>query len=376
MALGLIWVSRECHPGHREDRSPYYHVRDVASLRSVAAGAACVLSSYSPSVDTAAAIAGGLARAARPPRDVERAAAPLVETVAPEAEDRSGRLTALVRTSRSAALLVTRRGYGLARVCRSCGSSAACASCGGPLVAEAGRLACRACGADARCGSCGSTSFGVERRGTERIAEWARRVAHAPVALADEDGEGGGAAPAATGITVGTAAAVKDVGPLRLDLVAILDPDRALARPGLHAGEQVLATWMEAAAWAGPRSKGGRVLLQTRHPGAPAAQALVRWDPLRFLEAESRRRTDAGFPPNHPVFRVEGPMGGELEADLRALDPVAMLVTTGAGREPAAGGLTICLVTVRPQALASFRTEVLRLAALGTVTRVEADPHL
>src|SRR5207245_5997986 len=104
----------------------------------------------------------------------------------------------------------------------------------------------------------------------------------------------------------GTAASVKDVGPRRLDLVALLDPDRALARPGIHAGEQALATWMEAAAWAGPRSGAGRVLAHTRVPGEPAIQALVRWEPAPFLLGEAAGRREAGFPPGHGVFRVTG----------------------------------------------------------------------
>src|SRR5207247_5907680 len=28
---GLLWISREAHPGHREDRAPYSHVREVAA---------------------------------------------------------------------------------------------------------------------------------------------------------------------------------------------------------------------------------------------------------------------------------------------------------------------------------------------------------
>jgi len=173
-------------------------------------------------------------------------------------------------------------------------------------------------------------------------------------------------------VFVGTAAAVKDLGGLRLDLVAILDPDRALARPGLHAGEQALATWMEAAAWAGPKDGGGRVLVQTRRPGDPAVQALVRWEPERFLRAEGRRRAEAGFPPNHPVFRVAGPPrpGGEmLEAALAATGPVSLLVSSGPEG-------TVCLVAVRPESSPGFREEVLRLAARGLVLRVEAEPHL
>src|SRR5207247_7725309 len=133
---------------------------------------------------------------------------------------------------------------------RACGEPAACARCRGPIVLERGRAACRVCGAPGLCATCGGGSFGIERSGTERVAEWAARATAVPVELVD-DGAAGPNPPGPGRVVVGTAAAVKDVGDLRLDLVAILDPDRAMARPGLAAGPQALATWMEAAAWAG-----------------------------------------------------------------------------------------------------------------------------
>ena len=253
--LGIIWVSREVHPGHREDRSPYYHVREVALARARIQGAACALASLCPSVETAVAIAGGGIGVSRPTRQVERARAPLVETTPPEAEDRSPRLSRLLKEVRSAALIVSRAGYGVARVCRSCGQPAACAVCRGPIVVEGGAAACRVCGAPGRCATCGASDFGIERGGVERIAEWTRRMRPLPV---DVETEGPPARPDPGRILVGTAAAVNDVPPVDLDLVAILDPDRALARPGVHAGERALATWMEAAAWVGPRERGGR----------------------------------------------------------------------------------------------------------------------
>lgn len=358
--LGLIWVSREVHPAHQEDRAPYYHARDVAVARARLHDAACVLAAYCPSVETAAAVSRGEVAVARPGRGVERRAAPLVETSAPEAEDRSARLGALLKRAGSAALIVSRRGYGVARVCRACGEPAACAACGGPIVVEEGRAACRVCGLPGECASCGGRSFGVERGGTERVAEWAGRIAGLPVRMADEEG----VAPAAGSVLVGTAAAVKDFGPVSVDLVAILDPDRALARPGLHAGERALATWMEAAAWAGPRDRGGRVLVQTRRPGHPAVQGLVRWEPVPYLLAEAARRTEAGFSPGHPVFRVSG---GAAEEGLRRLGPevVEHLLATAA---PAG---TVCLVTVRPERLSDFGRTVRAMAARGDVERVQ-----
>jgi primosomal protein N' (replication factor Y) len=210
-------------------------------------------------------------------------------------------------------------------------------------------------------------SFGVERAGTERIAEWAGRIAPIPVDL--DSGSRIPPRPAAGRVLVGTAAAVKDVGAIRLDLVAILDPDRALARAGIFAGEQALATWMEAASWAGPRRGGGRVLVQTRRPGHPAIQALVRWDPIPYLAGEGARRKDAGFPPGHPVFRMAGTE--ELEDAVRAAGAESVLATPQSG-----GSGTLCLVAVPPIGLERFAREVRRLAALGVVDRVEAEPQL
>jgi primosomal protein N' len=207
----------------------------------------------------------------------------------------------------------------------------------------------------------------VERAGTERIAEWASRIAHMPVDL--DSGSGIPPRPTVGRVLVGTAAAVKDVGAIRLDLVAILDPDRALARAGVFAGEQALATWMEAASWAGPRRGGGRVLVQTRRPGHPAIQALVRWDPIPYLASEGARRRDAGFPPGHAVFRLAGTE--ELHNAVRAAGAETVLTTSQTG-----GAGTLCLVVVPPIGLERFRREVRRLAGQGVVDRVEAEPQL
>jgi primosomal protein N' len=205
----------------------------------------------------------------------------------------------------------------------------------------------------------------VERGGSERMEEWAAHQTAAPVVRVDEGDE---ALPPDRGrVVVGTAAGVKDFGPRRVDLVGVVDADRARRRAGLHAGEQALATWMEAAIWAGPRGENGRVVIHSREPGDPAIQALVRWDPWHFHIAERRRREEAGFPPGHPVFRVLG--SASLPEALSALDPVTLLAT-------ALGDQTVCLVTLRPEQVAAFRGRIVELMEGGTVRRVEAEPQL
>jgi primosomal protein N' len=138
-------------------------------------------------------------------------------------------------------------------------------------------------------------------------------------------------------------------------------------RAGLDAASQALATWMEAAAWAGPKGQGGRVLVHTREPGEPAVQALVRWDPWLHHRAERRRRAEAGFPPGFPVFRVTGRQG--IERALVALDPVHLLSSD-------LGDETVCLVTLRPGDVGTFRDRAVAWAEEGLVIRVEAEPQL
>lgn len=363
--LGVVWVNRETHPGHREERAPYHHVRDVALARAGFDEAVCVLAAHAPSAEAVAAADGGRAQVVRADRQKERRAAPLVEVAKPAEEDRSFRLAEALKSAKGAFLLVSRRGYGVARVCRSCREPARCPACQGPVVMRRGETRCALCGTEAICQYCGSRSFGVERGGTERVQEWAGRTTALPVTRVEE---GDAAVPPGSGrVVVGTAAAVKDFGPRRVDLVGVLDPDRARRRAGVLASEQALATWMEAALWAGPRDGGGRVVVQTRESGDPAIQALVRWDPWHFQHAERRRREEGGFPPGHPVFRVLGREG--LPEGLKTLDPVTLLST-------ALGDETVCLIALRPEQVGGFRRRILELLGEGVARRVEAEPQL
>ena len=345
--LGLVWVAREHHPGHREERSPYFHVRDVALARARVDGAVCVMASLCPSGDAMAAGASTVAPAVR--------SWPPVEAVRPGPEGRAPRLVAALKTARRGFLYEPLPGYGVARVCRACGEPAACSSCGGVLLMEEGFVRCAVCHDAGRCASCGGMDFGIVRGGAERVAEWAARAASVPVRRG---------VPGRPGVTVGGAEAVKDAGPLDLDLVGILDADMAARRPGLYARERALGVWMDAAGWARP---GGRVIVQTRHPADPAVQALVTGNPERFHRTEGPRREHAGFPPGCAVFRVMGTV--DLEEALRAI-PLVSLLTTGTERE------TVCLATVRPGDVGRFGQTMRRLAVSGTVTRVEAEPHL
>ena len=352
--LGLLYVSRESHARHREERAPSYHVRDVAVARARIEGAVAVAAALCPSVEAAVLDHVGVEPRGRrwPP----------VEVVAPGPEGRAPRLVAALRGVRRAFLYEPLPGFGVARVCRACGEPAACAACGGTLRRQEGQVRCVVCGADGRCAACGATDFGIARGGAERVEEWARRIAPVPVSRIGPQDEP--RAPGPAEVLVGGVEAVKDLGALGLDLVAILDADLAGRRPGLSALERAVTTWFEAAAWARPA---GRVIVQTRRPNDPAVQALVTGRPERFHRAELARRAEAGFPVGHAVFRVVG--SAELEGHLRALRPTTLLVS---GADEA----RVCLVAIEPGAVGAFGAAVRTLAERGVVRRVEAEPHL
>jgi primosomal protein N' (replication factor Y) len=352
--LGLVYVARESHPAHREDRAPYYHVREVALARARLEEGVCVLSAICPSAETAALDLPGVAPTGRrwPP----------VEVVRPGPEGRAPRLLRALVGARRGFLFSPLPGYGVAQVCRACGEPAACATCGGLLRASEGVVRCAVCGAEGRCRVCGSSRFGLRRGGAERVEEWAGRVAGVPVRRLAE-GEPPHL-PQNEEILVGGPDQVRDLGRGGLDLVGILDVDLADRRPGISARERSLATWMEAVGWARPD---GRAIVQASSPGDPIVQALVRGNPDRFHAEEMRRRRDAGLPVGSAVFRVTG--GDALEKELRGLDPTTLLVTTERDR-------TVCLLALEPGRVAALGARLRQLAADGVVERVEAEPHL
>lgn len=352
--VGLIYLARESHPAHREDRAPYYHGRDVALARSRLEGAVCVLAAACPSAEATALGLPTVSPGARrwPP----------VEVVRPGPAGRAPRLVKALETTRRGFVFSPLPGSGVAQVCRSCGEPAACASCGGLLRAAAGVVTCVVCGAIGRCRSCGSTSFGVRRGGAEHVEEWAGRAA--PVPVRRLRGDEPARLPGPNEILIGGPDDVRDLGPGGLDLVAILDVDLADRRPGLTSRERSLATWMEAVGWARPH---GRAIVQASRPSEPIVQALVRGNPDRFHADEMRRRQEAGLPVGAAVFRVAGSV--ELEGELRVFDPSTLLVSASEGR-------TICLLALDPERVSELGTRLRELAADGVVDRVEAEPHL
>jgi primosomal protein N' (replication factor Y) (superfamily II helicase) len=289
-ALGCVVVDDEANFAHKEQRTPRFHARDVALRRAAAARALCVLTGTVPSAEALAAMQAGQCRLLTPDRAAERAARPLVEVVDPDDEGPTAarlhpRGLAAIRAAlgrqEPAYVLVPRRG----------GADPAA-----PGARTAGQVA----------------------------AELARILPGVPVWRLDREVIDPGMVPPwagqRPGVVVGTVAGVKDHPPLTgCRTVVVVGADTALGQAEVRAAEEAYRTWSRAAAWCGPRGGAGRLVLQTRHGGHHAVQALVRWDPEFFWRHELPRRVELGFPPARRLVLVEGPEPGEADAAMAAL---------------------------------------------------------
>jgi primosomal protein N' (replication factor Y) (superfamily II helicase) len=290
-ALGCVVVDDEANFAHKEQRTPRFHAREVALRRAARGRAVCVLTGTVPSPEALAAMQAGQCRLLRPDRPAERHARPLVEVVDPDDEGPTAarlhpRALAAIRAAlqrgESAYVLVPRRGA---------------ADPTEPGARTAGQVA----------------------------AELARILPGAPVWRLDREVVDPGMMPPwagrRPGVIVGTIAGVKDHPPLTgCRTVVVVGADTALGQAEVRAAEDAYRTWSRAAAWCGPgRAGAGRLVLQTRHGGHHAVQALVRWDPEFFWRHELPRRVELHFPPARRLLLAEGPLPEEAAAARSAL---------------------------------------------------------
>ncbi|HEX2050050.1 MAG TPA: primosomal protein N' [Actinomycetota bacterium] len=396
--LRVVVVDEEHHPSFKEDRAPRYDARRVAIERARADGAACVMCSPTPSCELAGAVAAGRARVVRPARGDARAARPLVETPQPPADgalssELHARVRDALRAGERVALLAPRRGYARTLWCAACRRSVRCPRCEAALSFDraAARVRCPRCGHAAApppaCPSCGAADLRYLGAGSERLAEQLRAAfPRARVAWAGPDAPD--AEPGAD-VYVTTWAGTKEVVRPPASLVGVLDADALVRRPDFRAAETAYHALAEMAEWAGPRGRGGRLVIQTSEPAHHAVQAVARADPWFFLERELELRRELAYPPFSELVRVvvdgrDAPGWVERAADAcraaggRVLGPVPARGgprRLGAPSPAAPGALEI--LAKCPDATEAGRRlrDILASVPAGTRVTVDADPR-
>ena len=221
--------------------------------------------------------------------------------------------------ARKAILLLNRRGWSNFLTCRTCGKVWECPQCDVALVLHRAEhaVACHHCGhrerVPERCDACGSPSVARYGAGTERLESELTAALDVPVFRLDADTAGAkdavpellarfAAAPA--GLLVGTQMVAKGHDFPDVTLGVVVDADATLRFPDFRAEERTFALIAQLAGRAGRGPRGGRVLVQTTAPDAPAIVAAARHDARGFVAGELERRRALEYPPFADLIRI------------------------------------------------------------------------
>lgn len=320
----LVIVDEEHEGTYKQDRTPRYQARDLALRLASMAGAAAVLGSATPSVESyGRALDGRYRRFPLPDRT--RGAPPRVEVVDLRAELAAGNRGLLSRRlveaiaaldsgrGERAILVINRRGAASVVLCRDCGHVETCPECGHALVFHASSMAlrCHHCGnawpAPSRCPSCGSPRIRFLGGGTERVEHELRiRFPELRVGRLDRDvvARRGAAqrvvdafTDGALDVLVGTSLVAKGLDVPEVTLVGVVSADVALNLPDERAAERTYQLLVQALGRAGRGERPGVGIIQTYLPGHPVVRAVATGSAAAFYEAELDARRRFSSPP-------------------------------------------------------------------------------
>jgi primosomal protein N' (replication factor Y) (superfamily II helicase) len=330
--LGLIVIDEEHEASYKNGETPRYHTREVAAVRARLESARLVLGSATPSAETWARTENKLALfrlpervGARPLPPVEiidlRTAlkvggtGPLAWSVALDSA-----IVATLARKEQALLLLNRRGYAAFLQCPDCGEVWQCPRCSISLTVHQAptALRCHYCGHEEplplTCRVCANPVQQMRGVGTQQLermlgerypdARIARmdldttstKWSHQRILATVERGE--------IDLLIGTQMIAKGLDFPNVTLVGVVDADTGLYLPDFRSGERTFQLLAQVAGRAGRGPKGGRVLVQTRHPTHHALVWAAQHDTEGFLKQERAIRESPPYPPTTSLVNL------------------------------------------------------------------------
>lgn len=321
--IGLIVLDEEHETSYKQENTPRYNARDIASERARANGSLLLLGSATPSMESYHAAEMKRYQLLEMKERVGNRPLPYVHSVDMRNEFQqkpvlfSGKLIENVQEKlakkQQIILFLNRRGYAQFVLCRDCGWTARCPRCAVSLAyhSYSRLLQCHHCDytdpAPNQCPNCSGErvkGFGV---GTERVEEEAMRLfPEARIARLDRDSStrkgshsrilnnfrSGGA-----DILIGTQMVAKGLDFPNVTLVGVINADTAINMPDFRAAERTFQLLTQVAGRSGRGAETGEVIIQTFCPEHYALQTAMQHDFPAFYKQELLFRQELGYPP-------------------------------------------------------------------------------
>lgn len=339
--LGLIVIDEEHEWTYKqEEAQPLYHARTVAFELARLTGAAVVLGSATPDVETYYRASRGAHRLIELPQRIAAsqhqgdAVGPglaRVEICDMRKELREGNrnmfsralsqaLKDCVADGHQAILFLNRRGNATYVQCRDCGHVVTCQRCSVTLTYHSvdNRLLCHRCGrrarAPSRCPQCGGANIRNLGVGTQKVVlEVEKLLSGVRVERWDADATRAGLdsqeamerlSGGQTQVLVGTQMVAKGLDVPNVTLVGVVLADVGLYLPDFRAGERAFSLLCQVAGRAGRGESPGRVIVQTYTPEHYVISAAARQDYNAMFQREIRVRRQLGNPPFNQMVHM------------------------------------------------------------------------
>lgn len=402
--IGVIIIDEEHDSSYVSESNPRYDTKEVAKMRAAECGAALLLGSATPDMESYLKATEGVYTLLSLKKRIAAYQLPEMEIVDMVQEFRYGNrsmfsaalkdaIDAALSRGEQVILFLNRRGFSSFLMCKSCGWVAKCEDCDVSLTYHKSEnvLKCHCCGKRyhmlSKCPECGGEDIKQGKTGTEKVAEELKNLfPNVRVLRMDNDTTSrkdsyfrilrefaaGGA-----DILVGTQMIAKGHDFPNVTLVGILEADSALYFSDYRSSERTFQLITQVAGRAGRADKKGRVILQTYSPRHYVFRFGKSYDYEGFWRKEINTRMVTKFPPFTKVVRVL--VAAEEEQDAvectreiyRALKERERetdgFVYLGAARSPVTRmkGLTRyqVLMRLRPELFERLMPEIYRLTA-------------
>lgn len=343
--LGLIIIDEEHDNAYKSETTPKYHARETAMERARISGAAVVLGSATPSIESFYKAETGEYKLWTLKN---RAMGSLAEVrvVDLREELKSGNRSIISRElyetmdrafsqKEQVMLFINRRGFNSFVSCRSCGKVVKCPKCDVSLALHnGGKLICHYCGHEEempkKCPSCGSGLIGGYGTGTEKVEAAVKQLfpdirtlrmdrdttatkdAHAKIISAFRRHE--------ADCLIGTQMIVKGHDFGNVTAVGIILADLSLFDNDYESAERTFDLLTQAAGRAGRRDKKGTVIIQTYQPEHYAISCSASQNYEEFYDYEMSYRKLLNFPPATHMLGILVTSKDEELADRAAKD--------------------------------------------------------
>lgn len=322
---GIIIVDEEHESSYKQDEAPRYNARDLAVLRGRREGAAVLLGSATPSLESWHNAQSGKYRLVRLDQRVDDKSMPVVRVIdlrRPVRNDPGGGILSRalreaiegrIEKGEQSILFLNRRGFSTSMLCEMCGHVCECPDCSISLTYHraAERLVCHICGHNRRapkvCPKCSDPKIRHAGTGTQKVEEALNKIfPKARIARMDADSMTrkeayretlGAFKEGRLDILVGTQMIAKGLHFPNVTLVGIVNADLGLHVPDFRAGERVFQLLTQVAGRAGRGEMEGEVIVQTYTPFSPSIQFARHHDYEGFMDQEMEFRRSFGYPP-------------------------------------------------------------------------------